>query len=377
MGKYALIMAFTYPRIADANYELQSLPSALVDIGMIHKLCLKMGILPSNITIITDLPPMKKIPSDIRQCNLRMNPYPSDVFICREICQFIENTIRGIEDNSYKNGDSNPEVLFYVSGHGDKIKINDVDHQGIILTDDTGTNLKYLLSKDIFNIIFGNFEIDCTGRVEIPTYNKLRTIKRIVDGDKIISKIESIGIEEHIIVQLSPTVVSPQVSPDSEGNIQAIKPYRSSYLTNRGIPVLTKMLIFIDTCHSEHMTYFPFSYNPKTQEMHPTINLNIDVGIDLPYCVTISSCEAGKTSTQKDSGSSLTRILYLNLMNIKTKLTISQLHYIIYNTKNNIIRELLDAGAAHPIITSTSSLSDISIPFFNFSEGSRREIIEK
>ena len=377
MGKYALILSFTYPRVANANYELQSLPSALVDIGMIHKLCLKMDIPQSNITIITDLPPMKKIPSDIRLCNLHMNPYPSDIFICREICQFIENTIRGIEDNSYKNGDTNPEVLFYISGHGDKIKINDVEHQGIILTDDEGINLKYLLSKDIFNIIFGNFEIDCLGKVEIPIYSKLKIIKKIVDGDKIISKIEKIGIKEKIIIQLSPTVISPQSSPNSKENIKIIKPYRSSYLTNRGIPVLTKMLIFIDTCHSEHMTYFPFSYNPKTQTMHPTLNLNIDIGIDLPYCVTISSCEANKTSTQKDSGSSLTRILYLNLMNIKTKLTISQLHYIIYNSKNNIIKELLDTESAHPIITSTSSLSDIPIPFFNFVEEKIREIIEK
>lgn len=374
MGKYALILAFTYPRIPNANYDLQSLPSALVDIGMIHKLCIKMDIPQSNITIISDLPPMKKIPSDIRKCNLHLNPYPSDIFICREICQFIENTIRGIEDTSYKSGDSNPEVLFYVSGHGDKIKIGDVEHQGIILTDDEGINLKYLLSKDIFNIFFGNFEIDCLGRIEIPVYNKLKVIKRTHDGDRIISKIESIGIEERIIVQLSPTIISPQVSPDLSENI---KPYRSSYLTNRGIPVLTKMLIFIDTCHSEHMTYFPFSYNPRTQLMNSTINLNIDIGIDLPYCVTISSCEANKTSTQKDSGSSLTRILYLNLMNIRSRLTISQLHYIIYNSKNNIIKELLESNSAHPIITSTSSMADIPIPFFNFTDQKEREIVEK
>lgn len=375
MGKYALILAFTYPRIPNANYDLQSLPSALVDIGMIYKLCIKMGIEPCNITIITDLPPMKKIPSDIRECNLHTNPYPSDVFVCREICQFIENTIRGIEDSSYKSGDSNPEVLFYVSGHGDKIKINDVEHQGIVLTDDEGINLKYLLSKDIFNIIFGNFDIDLLGNVEIPTYSKLKILKKIEENGRFYAKSQSIGIEDKIVVKLSPTIASPSSSPSSF--VSTLKPYRSSYLSNRGVPVLTKMLIIIDTCYSEHMTYFPFSYNPRSQTMNPTLNFNVDVGIDLPYCVTISSCEADKTSTQKDSGSSLTKILYMNLIGVTSILTISQLHYIIYNSKNNIIKDLIQTGSSHPIITSTTSIADMPIPFFNVHKETKRVVIEK
>lgn len=375
MGKYALILAFTYPRAIDANYDIQSLPSALVDIGMIHKLSIKMGIQPSNITIITDIPPMKKIPAELRLCNIHTNPFPSDTFVCREICQFIENTIRGIEDSSYKSGDNSPEVLLYISGHGDRIKINDVEHQGIILTDEEGINLKYLLSKDIFNIVFGGFEIENSGRMEIPTYSKIRILKKIQDCGKTVTRYENIGIEEKITISLPAIVNSPNVSPDC--NIEDIKPYRSSYMTRRGIPVLTKMLIIVDTCHSEHMTHFPLLYNPKDQIMIPTINMNIDTNIDLPYCVTISSCEAGKTSIQKNSGSSLTRILYLGLMNISSKLTISQLHYIIYNSDNNIIKEILRTDSAHPIITSTSACCDIPIPFFNIREERKREVIEK
>lgn len=373
MGKYALILAFTYPKIHNSNYELQSLPSALVDIVMVHKLCLKMGILPHDITIVTDIPPMKKLPSELSECNLHRNPYPSDIFVCREICQFIENTVRGIKDISYKNNnDNSPEIFFYISGHGDKLKINDIDNQGIILTNDDGTSLKYLLSKDIFNIIFGNFYIDDTGKIEIPTYNKLKILKRIEEDGRNFMKSENLGIEEKISIQLTPTVESPQNSPDI-----AIKPYRSSYLTHRGIPVLSKMLIVVDTCYSEHMTYFPYSYDPRSQTMITTSNINIDVGIDLPYCVTISSCEANKTSTQKDSGSSLTKILYMNLIGIKTKLTISQLHYIIYNTKNNVIKELLMTESAHPIITSTSISSEMEIPFFNSNIERVTKVIEK
>lgn len=372
MGKYALILAFTYPKIHNANYELQSLPSALVDIGMVHKLCLKMGILPHDITIVTDIPAMKRLPSELNECNLHRNPFPSDTFVCREICQFIENTVRGIKDVSYKSGDKYPEIFLYISGHGDKLKIDGIEHQGIILTNDDGTNLKYLLSKDIFNIIFGNFYIDNTAIIEIPTYTKLRILKKYEEEGRQFMKAENLGIEEKVTVKLTPTIPSPANTPEL-----AIKNYRSSYLTHRGIPVLSKMLIVIDTCYSEHMTYFPYSYDPRSQLMIPTSNINIDVGTDLPYCVTISSCEANKTTTQKDSGSSLTKILYMNLIGIKTKLTISQLHYLIYNTKNNIIKELLSSESAHPIITSTCISSEMEIPFFNTNIEKITKIIEK
>lgn len=372
MGKYALILAFTYPKIHNANYELQSLPSALVDIAMMYKLCLKIGIIPYNITIITDIPAMKKLPSEFSECNVHRNPFPSDTFVCREICQFIENTVRGIKDLSYKSLNDIPEIFFYISAHGDKIKINGTESQGVILTNDDGTHLKYLLSKDIFNIIFGNLSIDSSASILIPTYSKIKTIKKFEEDGRQFMKTESIGVEENISVQLTPTVISPENSPET-----SIKSYRSSYLTRRGVPVLSKMLIVIDTCYSEHMTYFPFSYEPRSQKMVPTSHINIDVGTDLPFCVTISSCEANKTSTQKDSGSSLTKILYMNLIGVTNRLTISQLHYLIYNSKNNIIRDLLVTESAHPIITSTCISSEVDIPFFSNNERKIVKIIEK
>lgn len=357
MVKYALILAFSYPKILDATYDIQSLTSCMSDICMITDLCKNMGIEKRNITIITDL--SRKMRSDIYECNIRINSFPSDIFVCREICQFIENTIRGIEDNFYKSDNDNPEVLLYISGHGDKISIDGKNNQGITLTSEDGKNLKYLLSKDLFNIIFGNFIIDNDARMSVPIYSKIKIQRRVENEVKKVLLIEKIGVEEHITFQLSQTVASPQSSPE------LLKPYRSSYMTNRGLPVSSKLLTIVDTCYSEHMTYFPFIYENRTDNMIKTSNLNIDIGIDLPYCVTISSCESNKTSQFSTSGSSLTKILFMQLSEFKGKLSISQLNYMIYNSRNRVINDLLRNECTHPIITSTADSSENEIPFFN------------
>lgn len=372
MGKYALILAFSYYRHPDANYELQYLPSSIHDIVMIYKLCKNMEIPNGNITIVADLQPMKQFPSELYSCNIRSNPFPSDTFVCREISQFIENTIRGIQDSSYKDSGNIPEVLLYISGHGDKVLIDEKNNQGIVLTSDDGKDLRYLLSKDIFNIIFGNFIINSDGTMNIPIYSKIKRLKRINNGIQKTNIIENIGIENQITVHLSPTVLTPQTSPELLD-----KTYRTSYLINRGIPVSTKMLIIIDTCYSEHMTYFPFIYEPRSQNMISTSNYNIEIGIDLPHCVTISSCESDKTTKIGSSGSSLTKILYMQLLEFKGKLNISQLHYLIYNSRNEIIDKLIRKEATHPIITSTISDSEIDIPFYSIYKPKNIKIIEK
>lgn len=367
--KYALILAFSYPKVFDATYDLQTLTSCISDICMISDMCNNLGIERNNITIITDI--QSRLKNDIYECNLKINNLPSDKFVCREISQFIENTIRGIEDSLCKGDFDNPEVFLYISGHGDKINIDGKNNQSIVLTNEDGRYLKYLLAKDLFNIIFGNFHIEPNGIMEIPIYNKIKIQRRSTNDLHKMTIIETIGIEEKLTLQLSPIVNSPSSSPD------ILKPYRSSYLSNRGIPVSSKLLVVIDTCYSEHMTYFPFIYENRTQNMIPTANLNIDVGIELPYCVTISSCESTKTSRFSSSGSSLTRILFLQLSNFKGRLSISQLHYLIYNSSNRIINDLIRNESTHPIITSTISSSDIDIPFFNIPLISKMIIIDK
>jgi len=155
MVKYALILAFSYPRI-DENSLLQFLSCTNHDIKMIHNLCSSLDILDKNITLVTDI---SKLPSDVVNCNIKRNPFPSDIFVCREICQFLENTIRGIEELTYKDDSDFPEVLVYISGHGSHLNIDENNEQCIVLYSEDGSHLKYLLSKDIFNIIFGKIFI--------------------------------------------------------------------------------------------------------------------------------------------------------------------------------------------------------------------------
>lgn len=364
-GKYALILSLSYNRVLGANYDIQYLHSAINDVDLMVSLCESRGITSDNITIVMDLAPGKMLNSKISKCNVRTNPYPSDVFVCREISQFIENTVRGIDDASYKNLDeSGPEILLYFSCHGKRLGS---ESQGIVLTSEDGRTLKYLLAKDIFKIIFGDLSISEDAKCEIPIYSELQIKRHTENG----SYIERVYNEEYVTIMLTPTVSSPENSPLS------YTPYRSSYLSNRGIPVSAKMLVIVDTCYSEHMAYFPFTYNSKTQDMNLTGNLNTNVGIDLPYCVSISSCEADKTAGFNSGSSSLTDILYRAFIKYDGVLNIAQLHYCIYNSSNNKINEILQKRSSRPIITSTSNIADVDIPFFNIHVPKNTQVIEK
>lgn len=369
MVKYALIIAFSYPKAPYSNYELTKLTCTADDIRMMHSLSKKIGIPDNNITIITDL---AHLPSEVYSSNIKSNPFPDDTFVCRELSQFIENTIRGIEEEVYKSNESPPEILLYVSGHGGEINIDGKHEQSIILTSDNGYSLKYLLSKDLFNIIFGNLHIDETGKIDIPIYSKVERHRRIDTATQKMSIIEHVGELSHISVHLPAPINSPQNSP---GII--VKPYRSSYSANRGIPFYAKLLAIIDTCYSAHMTQFPYIYDARHQIMIESPAFNIDVNVDLPYCVSISSCESNKTSKFKSSGSALTTVLYLNLSKYKGRLNISQLHYLIYNTGNNIINNLLRTQSTSPIITSTSTSVENDIPFFCNYTPTIIQVIEK
>lgn len=355
MGKYALILAFSYNRVLGAKYDIQYLHSSINDVDLMISLCESRGIHPENITVVMDLVTGKSLSSHISKCNVRTNPYPSDLFVCREISQFIENTVRGIDDASYKNDPEEggtPEILLYFSCHGKRLG---PDRQGIVLTSEDGKSLKYLLAKDIFRMIFGDFKITEDARCDIPVYSEYQIKKHTDTG----SYIERYYNEEKITVMLTPTVVSPENSP-----LFTI-PYRSSYSTRRGIPVSSRMLVVMDTCYSEHMVHFPFTYDQKTQNMISTGNLITNIGVDLPYCVAISSCEADKTTGFVSESSSLTGILYRALINCDVALNIAQLYYCIYNSRIPKIVEIIRKGAAHPIITSTSDFSNIEVPFFN------------
>ena len=342
--KYALLLIFQYKRNYYSENPLNTLPGALSDFDYALLMCKDFGIEPKNITIVTDLP--KKY-DYYKYYNYRYINYPDCKLVCREISQFIENTLRGIEDFIFKSGGSvteEDEVFFYISGHGGQIEIEGNKKQGIILTGCNGNGKRYLLSNDLFNILFGKNYISPNGQMIIPVWEKTYS------GGKFNFNRDSIS------VQLSSVITSSERLKFSGNNIS--HKYRKSYFENRGIPSSTKMLILIDTCHSENMTQFPFFYNYRTSEMElsQASDFNSEDN-SLPYCVTIAACQENKKTKSSIVGSEVTRLIYSIFSNNRnTEITIGKL--------NDYLGISPYFSSSYPIISSTSPNPKSKIPLF-------------
>lgn len=351
--KYAILIILSYPPGEYGISKIPPLQGAIKDLLFMTRFCLEREILPHNITIVTDL---VNIPSLCNNTNIKVNPYCSSTFVCREFCQFIENTIRGI-DNSYRRRDEveTPEVLIYFSCHGAKIPIaipEVRDEQGIVLMNEDGTSLRYLTTKDIFNVLFGRNNISPNGIMKIPIYKK---IKQIINENR--RNIESISSDYEFI---SVNLTTPIESPNSEKRC-----YRSSYLMNRGIPATARVLIIVDTCYSGRMMHFPFIYSPTEQILTKSNLFGCFVNhIDMPYCVCISSCDADKSTKSPFDGSHLTQIICSQFSNCTESLNIMQFYYHIMNTTNSKFRNFIIKETISPVISSTSNNIVLLIPFF-------------
>ena len=304
--KYALLIIFEY------NYICNKLFGAKKDLLMALELCKHFEI--EDITIITD------IKFNYEDVKIKYTQLPDINFVCREISQFVENTIRGIDD--YKSNGNLQEVFLYISCHGSEIDINGKIEQGIILT--CNTNKRYLISRDLFNLLFGNLSVDINGYIKIPIW------KKVMYNNKIISS------KEDIYCQLS-TPSSPKLN----------KIVRSTYLANRGLSSSTKMFIIIDTCHSAQMTSFPYRYINGKMKFIP--EYNIDIFEDLPLCICLSACFEKEKTISNSNGSIFTLNIYNTLIKYKGKLSIGQLNYLLPKY----------------ILSSTVNDIDISIPFFS------------
>lgn len=330
--------------------------------------CLSRGIEKSNITIITDC----VLNETFNEFNCKNVQYPNYNFVCSEIINFIENTSRGIDENTEKFGLYEPEILFYISSHGENIKIDipEVrDEQAIILTDDSGFNLYYLTTKDFFNIIFGRFFISHEGLISIPIYKKNEQyinygvhFKKTIQYEPEILKIQLKKINRNGFNSPSVLITS---SPE-------LQPIRRTYLSSRGLPPLSKVLFVIDTCHSGYMTHFPFIYNKDKNQLNQSSYYNIYVNhVDMPYCVCISSCEANKTTKTTYSGSLLTQAIYRNLLKLDTNCNIGQLYYHLLKNLNIFFSTI------NPVISTTDINTEKIIPFFSKNEIDEIEIIDK
>lgn len=342
--KYALLIVFHYYKNPYSLYSSSSLNGSLKDLQLTLDLCHKLNI--EHITIISDINDICVMCNEFNKnikYNVKYNCYPDDIFVCREIAQFIENTIRGIEDNVFKSGNEENEIFFYISCHGGEIIINNQICQGIILTANQGMYKRYLLSCDLFNLFFGNLHVNDEGYIQIPIWEKNNSLKGILSSKKI--------IECQLTLHKTNNVESPKIKS---------KPLRSNYVANRGIPSSTKMLILVDTCHSSNMTSFPFKYDYKKEKMIYTSTSNIDFYEDLPFCVTIAACD--KKTKSGVYGSVMTQKVCKKLNEMiemeNNCLTIGQLHCLIFQTNFTFF-------PTEPIISSTNDNVDITIPFFS------------
>lgn len=365
--KHALFLCFSYPKNQYGEAKISSLFGTLNDIRMMVLFCKAKGILSQNITIVTDV---IDVCQEARDCNLKLSPYPTSEFVCRELSQFVENTIRNIESDYHKSETTIPEILVYISGHGAKINIlvpEIRNEQALVLLDNEGDSLKYLTTKDIFNVLFGRIFIGSSGTMRIPVYSKVSVMIPIEKGLAKYYEEQILSEPNFITVRLSEIKSSPSNSPillASSPNISA-KPVRSSYLANRGIPPWSKVLFIIDTCHSAHLTHFPFIYNPIEQKMIPSHFYNTFVEhIDMPYCVNLSACEIDNITKSPREGSLLTQILFAQLKDVTGSLNFMQFYYHVVNSRNKMLKSYYTSKTLTPVLSSTSNNVDLNVPFF-------------
>ena len=245
--------------------------------------------------------------------------------------------------------------MIYFSCHGSQISITvpEVrDEQSIILTDNTGIFLRYLTTKDIFNILFGRNYISSIGVMKIPVYKKIKKIQKVgfYKKEVITSEFEFINIK----------IDSPTESPESENHC-----YRSSYFNKRGIPCNSKVLIIVDTCHSGKMMHFPFIYSSSLNLLIRSNLYNTYVDhTDLPYCVCISSCEFNNSTKSPEQGSHLTQVIHSHLMNLQEPLNFRQIYNILVNSERS--KHFISKKTITPVISCTYNDHFIYIPFFGY-----------
>jgi hypothetical protein len=359
--KTAIILSFTYSRNLYGESKISGLNGAKSDIKLALDFCIKKEIPYENITIITDVEPCK----EAKKCKLKFTTFPTPEFVCRELAQFVENTSKGIEDNTDKSNIDLHEIFIYFSGHGSKIPImipEKREEQAIVLLDSTGGNTKFLTTRDIFDILFGRIEISNSGELQIPIYTKQT---KVVNNRRVVY-----SSREYICVQLLKPIQSPEI---------VTGPYRSNYHSNRGLPSWSNVLFIVDACHSAHMTHFPYVYDHEQEQMIQNDLINpykINVH-DVPYCVCVSSCRIDSVTKSSSDGSQLTQILGNQIKNINNNLTISQLYHSFTNSSNSLFQSFLKKETLTPVITSTCKNSNLYVPFFKNISTLQIERVEK
>lgn len=338
---YALMVVLSYQR-RECSYETPpTLISIDKDISLIYDLSVNNFKIPEeNITIVSDI----NLSEDekYKEANYIHIHDPDVECVISEISQFVENTVRDIK----KSSENQIQIFLYISCHGHELNLSNSEiHQSLILTADNGKISRYILAKDIFNLLFGKFKISDEGIMKIPIYRKI---------------IDATGKTIYTCTETSINLLpSNTIFPEILIQGRTIYNNRENYETNRGLPHNAKMLSIIDTCYSGHMTHLPYEYSRKKSKMTKIFPREDE---KLPLCVSISACKKNKLILYSTDGSPFTKYIYYILNKYKTKFTIQELHNVLYGEIPYLLRK------SKPTITSTTKNHNTLVPFLDFKE---------
>lgn len=373
--RHALLLVFEYKRVEAAIDTPNPLLSMDKDLTVAYNLCRdRFKIPPQNISIVTDLRPQRGVmgPWDPLDNDPMKNPrivrlYVPDIAkICREIAQFVENTVRGIREITTKSGDVIHEVFIYISGHGAQIpnpcRHADNDEEmdnALIFTSADGKSRSYLRDDIIFQILFGLVDIEHDGTMTVPiTTRKLKRSKE--DGS--------------LYYQFSDSMVSFRLTPGVKERIRPVeldeKPEASAvvaytprghprFVKDRGLPITTHMLTLIDTCHSGTMTDFHYIYNPLGQRMELTRKPPADHAF--PLCICLSAACDQEEAPSTTTGSTFTRYIQSLFMGLRGTVTVREIYEMIYAHLPKLLER------CRPTITATIDDPDCFLPLLDTS----------
>ena len=355
--RHALLIVFDYQSLRKKCKEhLIDPPSGLlamdIDLNNAYKIATDhFKIERKNVTVITDIipnpgkeRPWGELNSDGNNPKIIQLMYPEITLIIREIAQFIENTIRGIDDIVSKGRNAVNEVMIYISCHGSRLPSLDGEHMDNSLTFTTriGDTIerRYLRSNDIFRLLFGHIPIEDSGRMLVS----------ITRRESLLYNSRKSGNYEYFEDEACEFHLTPSSSYVKDSK-------RKTYQSERGIPINTEMLVMIDSCHSGGMTNFHHFYDPNIKDMKQTKHFN--TYFQHPYCVSIAAAQDISEAPSTSLGSPFTQTLYDIFKNYSCGLTIKQIHERIYKLAPRMLLK------CKPTITSTFSNPNDIVPFMS------------
>ena len=365
MNKYALLMAFEYKSSSFPDeFVPVNPPSYLLDIRIdLRKAyinCVEnFGISPANITIVTDtkVSAHEENPwtpdESTRYIEL---DYPVCRRTVREICQFIENTTKGIVDTIFKGGDS-PEIFLYYTGHGIAIKKkDDSEDDAIMLMGTSGKQLRRhcIPSKTLFKILFGKYDINEDGEVDVDLIEV-----DISPGSRIGSVVYKYRDFQHKCL-LTPAGEGGRTSyncPEEREESAAAASSRESYSnrSERGVCANAGILAVFDCCCSGEILSLKFEYDPLKKIMKNDANCS---PTEYPYCVALSATNKKNAAGSMHGGSPFTRCLIDIFRSSPCGISIRGFHETLTKKASSLVL------IPYPTVSSTRKNQDNIMPFF-------------